>query len=408
MTMVTPVVPEGPPVEVTTLLGELARPARPLEVGDPRVREFLAALASRLLDPAMTRNHPELAPLGFFLRGTALQGLLSRLDSGADELRMPCGLVYLIPPANVDALFGYSWGLSLLAGNSNVVRVSERASVTATALLAAVADTLATSSPDLARTQRFVRYPRESSVTATLSAECDLRMIWGGDATVAAIRRHPLSPRARDLTFPDRSSLALFSADGWTNATPERRRAAVRGLHDDVYLFDQAACSSPRTLVWIGGANVAARASAELVALLARRVTECGTEVDAAMAVEKHVAAYGLAATSSVSQVRFHGNDLAMLELAPPVELPRRWLGAGTLAELRLDDPADLAPLLHRRDQTIVHFGFEPGVLARHARTFAARGVDRLVPVGEATRFTAVWDGYDLLHEFTRLVTVRA
>ncbi|CAM2960398.1 acyl-CoA reductase [Saccharomonospora xinjiangensis] len=397
----------GAPTEVTRLLGELAAPARPLEVGDARVRLFLANLASRLLSPSTTRQHPDLAALGFFLRETALAGLLSRLATRAGELRMPRGLVFHIPPANVDALFGYSWALSLLAGNSNVVRLSERASTAATALVDAVARALADADPDLARTQHFVRYPRDSTVTATLSSACDLRVIWGGDATVTAIRRHPIAPKARDLTFPDRSSLALFDARGWVAASQPEREAAASGLHDDVFLFDQAACSSPRTLVWIGGEDVARQASAELVTLLRQLLAERGTGVDAAMAVEKHVAAYGLAATSVARRVSFHGNDIAVLELEPSAELPRTWLGAGTLAEVRLDDPGDLVPLLRRRDQTIVHFGFESEVLARHARAFAACGVDRLVPVGEATRFGAVWDGYDLLHEFSRLVTVR-
>ena len=37
----------------------------------------------------------------------------------------------------------------------------------------------------------------------------------------------------------------------------------------------------------------------------------------------------------------------------------------------------------------------------------AGRGVDRIVPFGSALSFSAVWDGYDLLAEFSRLVSVQ-
>jgi len=35
------------------------------------------------------------------------------------------------------------------------------------------------------------------------------------------------------------------------------------------------------------------------------------------------------------------------------------------------------------------------------------RGVDRMVPIGDALAFDDVWDGFDLLGEFSRLVALR-
>ncbi|HET9516299.1 MAG TPA: gamma-glutamyl phosphate reductase, partial [Actinoplanes sp.] len=39
-------------------------------------------------------------------------------------------------------------------------------------------------------------------------------------------------------------------------------------------------------------------------------------------------------------------------------------------------------------------------------RRLAGRGIDRVVPFGSALSFAAVWDGYDLLSEFSRITTV--
>jgi hypothetical protein len=40
------------------------------------------------------------------------------------------------------------------------------------------------------------------------------------------------------------------------------------------------------------------------------------------------------------------------------------------------------------------------------AAALGGKGIDRIVPFGSALSFAAVWDGYDLLHEFTGIMTV--
>ena len=55
----------------------------------------------------------------------------------------------------------------------------------------------------------------------------------------------------------------------------------------------------------------------------------------------------------------------------------------------------------------MAHFGFALAELRALARELGARGVDRLVPVGEALAFEPTWDGYDLIGDFLRRVTVR-
>src|SRR5439155_417971 len=77
--------------------------------------------------PGGVRRFPELASLGFFLRRAEMNRALARLRGDAAGLRFPRGLVFHVPPANVATIFVYSWALSALAGNRNVVRISPRA-----------------------------------------------------------------------------------------------------------------------------------------------------------------------------------------------------------------------------------------------------------------------------------------
>ena len=99
------------------------------------------------------------------------------------------------------------------------------------------------------------------------------------------------------------------------------------------------------------------------------------------------------------------GNEIAFVRLVTPVRLPRRWLGTGTIPYLRLDSLDELIPLLQRQDQTLAYFGFTADEIMLFASRVGGRGIDRIVPVGRALEFSTVWDGYDLLREFTRLVT---
>jgi hypothetical protein len=394
--------PAGSPVEVDELVADSGER---LVVGDGRVVDFLTRFARRLLAPAVARRHPELGALGYFLRPAELARAVERMRV-ADAFVFPRGTVFHVPPANVDTIFVYSWALSALAGNANVVRVSARAAAAADTVLVALNATLADADPVIGRTQRLVTYGRDDAVTAALSQWCDLRVIWGGDAAVDAIRRHPLRPSARDLTFPDRASWAALSVPGWRAADPAARRAAVTGFANDAYWFDQAACASPRTVFLVGQPEHADEVRDGFLADLAAQVQRQGWQVDPAMAVEKHVSAYGLAAEGAVRTVSWAGNAVTAMTLAGTDALPRGWLGAGAFPFARLDTLTDMVPLVTRRDQTLSHFGFTRAELAAFAAALGGRGVDRIVPFGSALSFHAVWDGYDLPREFTRLTTL--
>jgi hypothetical protein len=206
------------------------------------------------------------------------------------------------------------------------------------------------------------------------------------------------------LTFPDRTSWAAISAAGWRAADPAARREAVVGFSNDAYWFDQAACSSPRTVFLVGTGTADVRA--EFLALLLEVVGQRGWQVDAAMAVEKRVNAYGMAAAGAVSALDFPANSVTAMSLTEVAAAPRRWIGAGAFPFAEVESLFDLVPAMNRQDQTFSHFGFAPAELRAFATALGGRGVDRIVPFGSALTFGAIWDGYDLPHEFTRLTTV--
>src|SRR5438876_12279241 len=121
-----------------------------------------------------------------------------------NTLRVPRGLVFHVPPANVDTIFIYSWLISVLTGNRNIVRLSKRASPQTDVICRVFNATLATAGRSLRQNTVMLRYGHEPEITEALSAVADVRILWGGDATITAVRSFPLPPHATELTFPDR------------------------------------------------------------------------------------------------------------------------------------------------------------------------------------------------------------
>lgn len=378
-----------------------------LVFGDERVIDYFATVSRLLLRPQIARSNPELAALGFFLRRSQLCRMLTGIGREPAQLRMPRGLVCQFTPANIPVIFGYSWALSALAGNVNVVRLSSRDSPSADILIDALGEALSDAAPVIALTQRLLRYGHDDSVTALLSRLCDLRVIWGGDDTVAAIRRQPLAPRARDLTFPDRVSFAVISAAGWLRAGPDCQEQAVRRFYNDSYLYDQAACASPLTVYWIGEPDIALLAQQAFLQELAALVAVRGPALDTTTVIDKYVRTYSLGLMGEVTSIRFLGNALTILDMPVQGSMLRSWSGPGVFAFGTAPALAALVPAVGRRHQTVAHFGFSGAEITEFATALRGRGVDRLVPAGEALLFDAVWDGYELLREFSRVMTVR-
>ncbi|MBB5190949.1 hypothetical protein HNQ50_001672 [Silvimonas terrae] len=379
----------------------------PLQLADPRMLDFLGDVGQRLCLPARARLYPELGALGVWLRKRHLEATIQRLEDITGVLRFARGLVFHVAPGNADTVFVYSWVLAALAGNHNIVRISTRGGDTLQAILAVLQEALAQADPIVAATQSIVSYDHtDLASTAVFSLACDLRVLWGGDAAINDIRQAPLQPAARDVVFPNRSSFATINTAGWLSAPPARQKQAVEAFHTDAYLFGQAACASPGTLFWVGDVAATRTAQAHFTDLLRHTVSARGPQADAAMVIQKQVATYGLAVENIAREITVVCNEITTVQLAAPPRLPRRWLGTGVFVHWRLDRLQDLLPLLKRQDQTLTWFGFEYAELDAFARQLAGKGIDRIVPLGHALDFSPIWDGYDLLREFTRLVTI--
>jgi hypothetical protein len=385
---------EGDLAEIAAALSA----ARSPEPFAPEVLDFCHAVSRRLFADRRAKRHPELIPLASFLRRASVTALADEFAAGAvaGVERVPRGLAFHVPPSSVDTMFVYSLAVSLLVGNRNVVRLSQRRSETTEILVDALNATLE-DHPDVARTLAVVSYGHELEPSALLSRAADVRVIWGGDATIETIRALPLAPHATELLFGDRFSLAVVDAASTETDLAER-------LFTDAYWFDQMGCSSPRLVVGVGPG-----APERLEALfdgLEREVARRHYELELGAVLAKRAYAYGALADRPVARFRELGNALTVLELSTLEGFDRTHPGAGLFYAIALKSLDELAPFVVRKDQTMTVSGFDPARLSRFVRQVNGRGIDRIVPFGQALTFGRYWDGYDLLAELTRRVVV--
>ncbi|MBX5441063.1 MAG: gamma-glutamyl phosphate reductase [Solirubrobacteraceae bacterium] len=393
--LVETLVPARGEAELEELADRLAaRPSAPPFA--PELIDFCHALSRALFADPRARRHPELVPLAAFLRRASATALAREFAAGAVDgvVQVPRGLAFHVPPSSVDTMFVYSLAVSLLVGNRNVVRLSQRRSETTEVLVDAL-NAVAAEHPQVGDSLAVVSYGHELEPSAVLSRAADVRVIWGGDATIETIRSLPLAPHATELLFGDRFSLAALDA-----ATPEDDLA--RRLFNDAYWFDQMGCSSPRLVVGVG-----AGARERLAALfdeLRAEIDRRGYALELGAALAKRAYAYGALADRPVRDYRELGNELTVIELETLDGFDRTHPGAGLFYAIALDALDELAGHVVRKDQTMTVSGFDDDTLARFVRAVNGRGIDRIVPFGEALAFGRFWDGYDLLAELTRRV----
>jgi len=390
-------------IDAVTLVADLRRAQHQLSPFHDEVVSLCADLARRLRRHPEVRRQPALGALAWWIRAAGIERLRRHWDAIAavdGTVRVPRGVVFHVPPTNVDTMFVYSWLLAALAGNANVVRLSPGAVETTGPLLDTLAATLA-DHPMVAASTAVVSYGHDDAVSAALS-QGDVRVLWGGDGTIAALRSVPLAPHATELAFADRFSFAMLDAGAVLGADDATVSVLVDGFVNDAYWFDQLGCASPRLIVWVGDDETTATAAERFISALRVQVVRRPERVPTSAVVAKLVHAASVAADGHVTAFDWQDNDVTVADLDDLRNTPRDGPGGGLFYRARIDRIDDLVDHVTRRDQTLTTFGFESTDLHRLAQTLGARGIDRIVPVGQALTFANHWDGLDLLHAFSR------
>jgi hypothetical protein len=369
----------------------------------PQSLDMLGGLSQRILqDPGM-RRVPQYVALAYWLRPAALTRLaeeLARADRPG-QVRTPRGVALHLPPMNVDTIFVYSWAMSVLAGNANVVRLSARLTAQQESLVTAVVEAAAACGAE--DRNLYCHYEYGGETERALASHCDLRMIWGGDAKVEAVSRMPVRPDGLSIGFPDRKSLAVIATPAYQAASDDARDVLAGEFFNDVYWFDQMACGSPRLLVWLGEPGDLA---ADFYRRVLRVIDARGYAVETGVVLGKFGLANELLAAGASSHYRRLANTLDVSRVTDPAAAIARSHGGGFLCDW-VGDLDEVSQIVTRQVQTIAYFGLSSADRLRLANSIRGRGGYRVVPIGQALQFDAIWDGIELFEHMTRKIVLR-
>ena len=392
--------------KVTFLLGDsdivkTAENTAPKGIFDDTVISFLNDVSREIMKNKAARLYSDVVTFAFWIRKTSMLKMKTRFFEESAPLRLGRGIAFHIAPSNVPVNFAYSLVSGLLCGNINIVRVPSKQFPQVDILADAFAKTL----DDYEELKPFVvlvRYMRDKEINDFFSSVCDVRIVWGGNNTIAELRKSPLPPRSTEITFADRFSIAVIDSDAYMDS--DDKRGIAENFYNDTYFSDQNACTSPRLVVWMGSRIKEAKELfwKEEHALAAKKY-----QFQDIQGVNK-LTTFCLAAMEFDCIRKEEGEDNLLFRINN-AEIPDDLMdyrdNSGYFYEYDCKDILELRSLCNNMScQTIGYIGdsslFEPLIKS------GIKGVDRVVPIGRTMDFDLIWDGYNLPALMTRTVVI--
>ncbi len=368
-----------------------------LPIFSAKVLNFLDNLSKRLLHSTKAQKYPDVIAYAFWIRRASLEK--ASLQYKSEDQKIGRGIAFQIAPSNVPVQFAVSMTYTLIAGNASIVRISDKYFEQVDIICEAIEAVLNDRYPEMASYICVVRYMHDDEVTQALTDLCDIRMIWGGNHTIAAIRKATISARCIDLGFADRYSVAVIDADDYLE---ENAAVLANEFYNDTYFSDQNACSSPRLVIWTGSRISEAK---EIFWNALENIVSERYLMEPICSSEKLL-------KTAISAVKHPGiREIKKDNLLVRVEIPSLYDdimdfkgNCGYFFEYSADKLQDIVPIMKKDCQTIAYIGKIEGKLRRVINDNGVKGVDRIVPVGHAADISFVWDGLDLPNVLSRWI----
>lgn len=365
--------------------------------------EFLNALSKALMRMPEAKVYPDIMTLGFWLRKSSVLALKERFVKETGDIQIGIGTAFHIAPSNVPVNYAYSLAAGLLTGNANVVRVPSKDFPQITVINKAIKDTLE-KYESIRPYICLVRYGRFQKVNDLLSFLADIRIIWGGDHTIEELRKSPLKPRAGEITFADRYSLAVIDSDAYL--AMEGKERIAEGFYNDTFLTDQNACTSPRIVVWMGKNKEQAK---QLFWKEEHELVKEKYILQPVMGINKLTSSYLAAVVlegvhieksedNYIVRVKVDRLDSHLMDMRD---------NSGYFFEYDCDDIMELRDLCDNTHCQTIGVCGSPDII-KPLLISGIKGVDRVVPIGKTMDFDLVWDGYNLVERMTRTISVKS
>ena len=368
---------------------------------DDYIVEFLNDISKKIMENWAARVYSDVVTFAFWIRRSSVVKLKERFGINDGSFHLGRGIVLHIAPSNVPVNFAYSMVTGLLTGNANIVRVPSKGFPQVGIIVNAINSALEQNEA-MRPYIHLIRYDRDKEINDLFSSIADVRVIWGGDKTIAELRKSPLPPRSGEITFADRYSLAVIDSDSYLDIKDKERVA--KDFYNDTFFSDQNACTSPRVMIWTGESIEKAK---KVFWETEHRLVEKKYTFQPIQGINKLTSSYLIAATESGMSIEDRKDNLIVRVNVPEIteSIMNYRDNSGYFYEYNCRDILEIKALCDdKRCQTIAYIGDGKAVLPLIKA--GVRGIDRVVPMGKTMDFDLIWDGYNLPAHLTRTVVL--
>ncbi len=318
----------------------------------------------------------------------------------------PRGIVCHWIAGNVPTIGLFSLFQSMLVGNANILRIPPKSHDTMVRLLKAFTSTKidgGLTGADLLKSTAIIYYDRSDRLANEEFSEiADARIVWGGEEAVKSITGLPRRAHCEDVIFGPKYSFAVLDRGAIDSKELSR---TLRFLASDIFLFDQAACTSPHVVYCErSSADIAAvaRTLGEEMGKLAKRYPK--TDIDQYIMTKIINARAEHALDPDASVVCSPENDWTILiNKRPGLEEP---IESRTVFVKEVESIMDVIPHITKKIQTIGCAIDDKAKLLAFADAATFRGVARCVNIGQMHLFDSPWDGMLLMSRLVNWVTL--
>ena len=388
--------------EIKIIIGNFNLKDGPNDVFDKDTILFLNDLSKEVLNSSICKKFPDLVSFGFWCRRSNIRKIFNNYSFFKN--RMGRGTVLHITPSNVPTNFAYSMVFGLLSGNNNIIRLPSKNFIQVE-VLCNILKKLSKKRiyKIIFKRLLLIKYDNSDLISSELSEIAEARIIWGGDNTVNKFKTFKTKPRCIDLAFANRYSISLIDSNKLIKLSSKNLSALAKKFYNDTYTMDQFGCSSPNSVFWLGKNKIAKKNFWHEL----NKIVNDKYDLDLSGANKKitNLMNYTLGKNKGL-KVNISNFSLIKLKSKKFNFGNFENVSFGTFVEIDLKNINHLQKYTSEKLQTITYYGTNFKSIKKFIIKNKIKGIDRIVPIGNAFDLTPEWDGIDIISTLSRTLGV--
>ena len=378
----------------------------PLKPFDLSVINFLDVISKEIQNNNKTKFNSEISTFGFFCRKKNIQKLKKiYFIEKRGTIKLGLGIAFHVTPSNIPTNFAYSFVFSLLCGNSNIIKLP-RQNFYEIEQLCMIFNKVLKKFPKIKKYILIVKTKDNEDFSKKISKISDLRIIWGGNQTINKLKEIKTSERCRDLYFPNRNSFCILNLNELSKKNENEIIKICNGFYNDTFLVDQNACSSPHLIYWVGKKNK------KIINFFWKSLKKVIAEKNYKSFFSGSYYKYNKLCNEIINLGNFDNFD--NYENFYCINLKKNSFNLNDLIsklgyfyQIQVNNINEVFKNVDSFTQTMTYYGFQKETIEKNYRKFHLKGIDRIVPIGQALTIEFNWDGYDLFNSMTRTISLR-